>query len=80
MDILDEGELVSVFMERSEKHFSNSSEKAVSFLKNGDFGATFDEDITVPVSMKKTHNGDYKVCSIFKLHLFRFHFISFHAY
>ena len=61
MNILDEGEFVSLYLERSEKHTVHTSEKAVTFLRNGDYGVTFDEDISVPVTMKRMYNGDLKV-------------------
>jgi hypothetical protein len=62
MDLLDEGDAVTVFLERGEKIAVSTVEKPVYFLRSGgDMSVEFDEDLQIPVTMQKQMNGDYKV-------------------
>ena len=64
MNIIDETDKVSVFVERGEKTAVNTAEFPLKFLKAGKdvgFECTMDQSVSLPITMQRQMSGDYKV-------------------
>lgn len=59
MDILEEEDLISVFLEKGEKSVHTVS-KPIKWLPNGDMGADISETLSLTITFYKLSNGEYE--------------------